>query len=467
MDYQKLFINNNWVAGHSGEWIDVLNPYTKKTIAQVPRGDEADVEKAVQAARKAFPSWSKTASEERIRIMSEALENFRQYRDILIDLEVAELGQPTEWTTRIHVDRNYDRYDGFIDIAKAYQDTRTLEKGKVVREPIGVIACLTPWNYPLGQVMQKIIPAILTGNTVILKPSQHTPLSVYYLAQAFLDAGLPAGVFNLVTGKGAEVGDALCTHPEVDMVSFTGSTDAGRTVGRQALSTIKKFALELGGKSPAVLLPGCDLDHELPKVLSSCFNNSGQTCMAFTRLVAPRTEAEAIEDALKRLAADWQAGDPRDEANKLGPLVNETQYEKVKKYIEKGVAAGARMIVGEENDFSDPYLVQPVIFCDVTPDMDIARDEIFGPVLSVQYYDDVAEALAIANDTVYGLVGAVYGPDEDAKAFAREMKAGQIYVNDGERDMYAPFGGYKASGLGREGGLEGFEEYLEIKAIFS
>lgn len=467
MNYKKLFINNAWVDGHSGDWIDVENPYSKAIIAQVPRGNSEDVNHAVQAARDAFDAWAETAMEERVRIMADALATFRTYRDDLIDLEVAELGQPVDWTTRIHVDRNYDRYQSFLDIAAAFDPVRELDTGFVTHEPIGVVACLTPWNYPLGQVMQKIVPAILAGNTVVLKPSQHTPLSVYYLAKSLLDAGLPAGVFNLITGKGSEVGDRLCTHPDVDMVSFTGSTEAGRTVARQALGTIKKFALELGGKSPAVLLPGCNLDHELPKVLSSCFTNSGQTCSAFTRLVAPRSEKAAVEAALIALSADWQAGDPNDATNKLGPLLNADAFDKVRGYIETGKNEGARMIVGEENDFSEPYVVQPVIFCDVAPDMTIAQEEIFGPVLAVQYYDNVDEALVIANNTVYGLVAAVYGPTDEANAFGRKLKAGQVYVNDGERDVMAPFGGYKASGLGREGGLEGFEEYFEIKAVFN
>ncbi len=468
MDYNKLYIDGCWCDPAGGDKIDVLNPWSLEVIAQVPAGDDEDVHRAVAAAKKAFPAWSQKKIDERVALVEKALDIFKSHRSDLIDLEVAELGQPRDWTTRIHVDRNYNRVQSFIDVAKTYPFEEKLTNGKVVREAIGVVGLLTPWNYPLGQVVQKVTPALLAGNTAVIKPSQHTPLSIYYLMDAFHRAGLPAGVLNLVTGRGSEVGDALCLHPDVNMISFTGSTKSGREVGRQALSTIKKIALELGGKSPMLCLPGCDYTAAAKGVTSSCFANAGQTCVAFTRWVVPKTDLDKALAALKEAADCWQAGDPEDSANTLGPIINKKQYEKVCDLVEQGVAEGATLFYGAipQKD-ADRHVVQPIIFTDVTAGMSIVQEEIFGPVLVVQTYDTVEEGIAIANDTNYGLGAAVVGPEEEALAAAGKIRAGQLYVNNGPRDIMAPFGGYKESGIGREGGPIGFEEYLEIKAVFS
>lgn len=468
MNYNQLFIDGQWVPGSSGHTIDVLNPWSEEVIAQVPRGTEEDVNKAVAAARRAFGGWAATPMAERIEIVSAALADFESKRALLIDLEIDELGQPAAWTEAKHVQMPYDRIASYLKIASEYAFETPLSTGVIRREPIGVVGALTPWNYPLGQVVQKVIPAILTGNTVILKPSQHTPLSAYHLVESLAKAGLPAGVLNLVTGAGGEVGNALCLHPQVDMISFTGSTASGREVGRNALSTIKKFALELGGKSPYLCLPGTDYSKAAKAVAASAFSNSGQTCVAFTRFVVPEADLELALAALKEAAKAWIAGDPRDERSTLGPVINAKQYQKVCDLVASGLADGAKIVIGEAPDHAaSHHVVSPIVFADVRSDMRIVSEEIFGPVLVVQTYKNVEEGIAIANDTPYGLGAAVAGPAEEALEAAKALRAGQVFVNDGVRDIMGPFGGYKESGIGREGGVIGFEEYLEIKALFA
>lgn len=467
MDFSKIFIDGSWQAGASGQFIQVENPWTLATVAEVPRGNKDDVNKAVAAAKKAFPAWAGKSVQERADIIEAGLEKFKGYRGTLIDLEIDELGQPREWTTKMHVDRNFKRIESFISIARTYHTEEKLTHGRIVREPIGVVALLTPWNYPLGQVVQKVTPALLAGNTVVLKPSQNTPLSVYYLIQAFHDAGVPAGVLNLVTGAGGEVGDALTTHPDVRMVSFTGSTASGRQVGRDSLSTIKKIALELGGKSPLVVLPGADYADAAKIVASSCFANSGQTCIAYTRFLVPEADKDKAIAALKEEVKNWRAGDPRDPASALGPIVSAKQYEKVCDHIAIALADGGQMVIGQAPDKrADKRLVQPIVFTDLPADAKAVREEIFGPVLVIQTYKDQEDAVRIANDTDYGLAAGVVGPNEEAIALARRLEAGQVTVNFGTRDIFAPFGGYKESGLGREAGVMGYEEYLEVKSLF-
>ena len=467
MDFNKLYINGQWQDGDSGRTIAVENPWTLDTLAEVPRGNGTDVDRAVAAAKAAFPAWSAKTPQERADIIAAGLEKFKAYRDTLIDLEIDELGQPRAWTTKMHVDRNFNRIESFLTIARTYRTEEKLDHGIVVREPIGVVALLTPWNYPLGQVVQKVTPALLAGNTAVLKPSQTTPLSAYYMVQAFADAGLPAGVLNLVTGAGGEVGDALTSHPDVRLVSFTGSTASGRQVGRDSLSTIKKIALELGGKSPLVVLPGADYADAAKIVAGSCFANSGQTCTAYTRLVVPEADKDKALAALKEEAKNWRAGDPRDPESTLGPIVNAKQYAKVCDHIAIALADGGQMVIGQVPDKkAEKRLVQPIVFTDLPAQAKAVREEIFGPVLVVQTYRDVEEAVKIANDTPYGLAAGVVGPEEAAVAVARRLDAGQVTVNFGARDIFAPFGGYKESGLGREGGVMGYEEYLEVKALF-
>lgn len=466
MDPRKIYVDGRWHDPLTPDTIDVENPDDKSILAQVPACGKEEVDRAVAAAKDAFPRWRATLVEERIVLLEAALQELKAMAADLLDLEMKELGQPEAWTKSVHVDRNFARWESFCEIAKTTPLTTDLAQGKIQWTPYGVVACITPWNYPLGQVVQKVIPALLAGNTVVLKPSQHTPLSSVLLAEAFHRAKLPKGIFNLVPGRGKEVGDALAGHPDVALVSFTGSTAGGRQVAAKAAQGPKPVTLELGGKSPAVLLPDGDLRQAVGDVLASCFQNSGQTCSAYTRFLVPAdrlTEAEAL---LVEQGKTWLAGSPQDPKAKLGPLANAKQFDKVRSYIALGKEEGARRILGDD-DFSQPYLIQPTIFSDVKAQMRIAQEEIFGPFLCVLPYETIEEALAIANGTPYGLAGAIYGAQADqVQAFADRLEAGQIKINAGERDILAPFGGFKKSGYGREGGLEGYLEYLQPKAIF-
>lgn len=468
MEIKKLYINGEFMDGNSGQYIEIENPYTREIIEKVPRGDREDVERAVRAARKAFETWQEVPVEERIRLMESVVQGLKARRDELIETVTKELGSPYKVSRDVHVDPFILEAENYILTARNYEYEKRLENSVVRREPVGVVGGLTPWNFPLEQIVKKVVPALLAGNCVILKPSQMTPLTAYILTELIDAAGYPAGVYNMVTGKGAEVGNVLASHPEVDMISFTGSTDAGREVARMGLANIKKLALELGGKSATVLLPGGDYELGVKATLDTVFLNSGQTCNATTRLLVQEEDLKSVEDIIIRQSSGYVVGNPTDWTVDIGPLSSQKQYDKVKGYIELGVKEGARMIVGEVPDGqTEGYYVKPVVFSDVTQDMRIEKEEIFGPVLCVSTYKTVDEAVEKANDSIYGLGGAVFGPEELAQKVARRIKTGTIYVNDGEWDVRAPFGGYKQSGLGREGGVEGFEEFLEVKSIYT
>lgn len=467
MDFEKLYIDGEWTPASSGEWIDVENPADMKIFARVPRGATEDIDRAARAAKAAFPAWAAKPLSERIALMERFLAIFRSQEEEIINLEIKELGAPWAFAKSSHCEYQYTRVRSYIDLAPEVPMVEKMPLSTVYREPVGVIGCITPWNYPLGQVVQKVIPALLTGNTVVLKPSQHTPLSCYLMADAFDRAGFPKGVFNMVTGRGAEVGDAMATHPMIDMISFTGSTSGGIQVARQALGTVKRITLELGGKSPDIFLPMDDYDTAIRCCFNSIFLNSGQTCTALSRLIIPKSEEAKIEARLAAIVKEYTVGDPADHSVKVGPLASLSQYRKVKSYIEKGIAEGARLLAGGVPGAPvRGYYVEPTIFTGCTMDMTIARDEIFGPVLCVFTYETEDEAVALANDTRYGLNAAVYGPKERAVAVAKKIRAGNVYINDSPRDTAAPFGGYKESGLGREGGVYGMLEFTQQKALF-
>jgi aldehyde dehydrogenase (NAD+) len=469
VNFEKLYIDGQWVDGASGKFIDVENPATRQIFARVPAGNGEDVDKAAKAAHAALPEWSALPLSVRINLMEKFLSIFKSQEDELIDITIKELGSPWAFTKSSQVEYQYVRTRSYIDLAPDVPMVEKMPLSTTYREPVGVVGCITPWNYPLGQVIQKIIPAMLMGNTVILKPSQHTPLSSYYLADAFEKAGFPKGVFNLVTGRGGEVGNALSSHPLVDMISFTGSTSGGITVGKNALESVKHISLELGGKSPYVILPSESHDYTEP--IHLCFNsiflNSGQTCTAFSRLIIPAGEKETIEKQLVEIAKEYTVGDPTDHAVKLGPVSSMQQFRKISEYIQKGMDEGAHLLIGGLPESPDHgYYIHPTIFTDVKNSMSIAQDEIFGPVLCVITYKDEKEALAIANDTRYGLNAGVYGPKDKAIALAKRIQAGNVYINSSPRDTAAPFGGYKESGLGREGGIYGMIEFTQQKALF-
>lgn len=466
MEIRKLYINGEWVESEQKEWIEIENPATHEIIAKVPRGNKDDVNKAVAAAKQAFETWQYTSLETRVDLMKKVVAGLKSRRQELIETITKELGSPYKVSAEVHTDPFLLEADHYIKVASEFPYEQRRTTSVVRREPVGVVGGLTPWNFPLEQIEKKVVPALLAGNCVVLKPSQYTPLTAYILTEEIEKAGYPAGVFNLVTGRGGEVGNALATHEDVDMISFTGSTGAGREVARMALGNIKKIALELGGKSAAILLKGGDWENGIHAVLETVVPNAGQTCNALTRLLVPKDELSRAEEIIKEQLKEYKYGPAEDLSVTKGPLSSKKQFDRVKGYIELGIQEGARVVAGEIPEDNGSYYVDPVIFSDVTPDMRIAQEEIFGPVLVVLPYETEEEAVKIANDSIYGLAGAVFGPEEEANKVARQMKTGTVYVNEGQWDPASPFGGYKQSGLGREGGVEGYEEFLEIKTIY-
>lgn len=467
MNFEKLYINGQWISSRSGELMGVENPATQEIFAKVPAGNAEDVDAAAKAAHHALPVWRATPLSERIVLMKRFLDIFRSQEEELIAVTIKELGSPYTFTKTAQVEYQYTRTQSYIDLAPEVPLIEHMAASTVYREPVGVIGCITPWNYPLGQVIQKVIPALLMGNTVILKPSRYTPLSSYWLTDAFEKANFPKGVFNLVTGRGGEVGDAMASHPLVNMISFTGSTSGGINVGKNALTGLKHISLELGGKSPYIILKGSNYEEAVRLCFNSIFLNSGQTCTAFSRLLIPKSEQAVIEKKLIEMSKEYVTGNPKDPSTKLGPLASLRQYEKVKSYIESGIRDGAKLLCGTvPKQPQKGYYISPAIFTHVTPFMSIAEDEIFGPVLCVFPYETEEEAVQIANNTRYGLNAGVYGEKEKAVAIAKQLEAGNVYINASPRDTAAPFGGYKQSGLGREGGIYGMLEFTQQKAVF-
>lgn len=465
---KKLYIDGKWVDGSSGKYIDVENPGSETIIAKVPRGNEMDVNKAVEASRKAFKTWQFASLDERIKKMQTVVEGLKKRRNELIETITRELGSPYKVSRDVHVDPFILEAENYIQIAKAFVYEERLDEAIVRREPVGVVGGLTPWNFPLEQIVKKVVPALLAGNCVILKPSQMTPLTAYILTELIDKAGYPAGVYNLVTGRGSEVGDVLANHPHVDMLSFTGSTKAGVEVAKKAMNTVKKVALELGGKSATIILKGGDYKAAVKNTLETVYLNSGQTCNALTRLLVHETDKEWVEQLIIDETSHYRFGDVNDKEVDIATLASSKQFERVKEYIEMGLKEKAQMLLGEVPvKKSTGYYVKPVVFTDVTPDMNIAKEEIFGPVLVVLTYKNLEEAVDIANDSIYGLSGAVFGPEKEAQKIARMIRTGTLFVNEGEWDVSAPFGGYKQSGFGREGGKEGYSEFLEIKSIYT
>lgn len=465
VEYQ-LYINGEWIPSRGSERIEVENPADRTVIGTVPRGTREDVDRATAAAKKAFAAWSSLSPSSRAEFLRKAGALMEKRSKEFAGMISAELGMPLKHVEHWHVTGPVKQAAYFADMAEDFSYEIPQRGGFVRYEPVGVVAGLTPWNYPLEQITLKIFPALAAGNCVVLKPSQSAPLCACLMAEIFHDAGFPAGVFNLVTGAGGEVGNHMALHPDIDMVTFTGSTTAGKDVGKMALSTVKRLALELGGKSPLIVLEGADLKAAAREAAQSAFMNTGQTCCAFTRLLVPRRCKEEMETLLKEAALSYRVGDPADPDTDIGPLISERAFHRVKDYIEKGLAEGARLVAGQiPTDCEHGYFVEPVVFSDVTNDMTISREEIFGPVLCLLTYDTLDEAVAIANDTPYGLDSGIYGPEQEALFLVPQLRAGGVHINGAPFHFSFPFGGYKESGLGREGGTFGFEEYLEIKSV--
>ena len=465
----QLYVGGAWVASTSHRSIAVVNPATEEAFAAVPEGTTADVDAAVRAARLAFAGWAATPVSERARFLAALRDGLAARQAELAATITAEMGAPTKISTTIQAGLPLQVLASCVDLAGAVDETETIGNSVVVREPVGVVAAITPWNYPLHQSIAKIAPALLAGCTVVHKPSEVAPLSAYLLAEVAESVGLPAGVYNLVSGTGEEVGEALASHPDVDMVSFTGSTRAGRRVSELASATVKRVALELGGKSANVILDDADIGAAVKVGVANCFLNSGQTCTAWTRMLAPAARYDEVVDLAGRTAGTYTVGDPTDPAIRLGPLAGAVQRDRVLGYIDRGVADGARLVSGGRDAGGLPgrgYYVAPTVFADVAPDATIAQEEIFGPVLAIIRCRDEDDAVRIANATQYGLAGAVWSADVDhALAVARRLRTGQVDINGARFNPSAPFGGYKQSGNGRELGRHGLDEFLLVKSV--
>ncbi len=465
----RLYIDGRWVPSAGDRSIDVIDSTSEEVIGTVPEGTTEDIDAAVAAARRAFPAWSSTPVAERTALLTKISEALGGRMDSLADLITHEVGMPYTLSQLVQVGLPMASFGSMAAIAEEFTWEKTVGNSLVVREPVGVVGAITPWNYPLHQIAAKVAPALAAGCTVVLKPSEVAPLNAFVLADVFDEVGAPPGIFNLVTGFGPVVGEAIAAHPGVDMVSFTGSTRAGKRVAEVASATVKRVALELGGKSANVLLDDADFAKAVPDGVAKCYANSGQTCSALTRMLVPRDRLAEVESLARKAAESHVPGDPFEASTRLGPLVSAAQRERVRGYIDKGVGEGAELVAGgaaAPDGLDQGFFVQPTVFSSVTRDMTIAREEIFGPVLVIMPYDTEEEAIEIANDTDYGLAGAVWSGDPDrAKSVARRLRTGQVEVNGGGFNPLAPFGGYKQSGNGRELGAFGLEEYLEVKSL--
>ncbi|MFG2131127.1 aldehyde dehydrogenase family protein [Streptomyces sp. NPDC048751] len=457
--HDGMYIDGAWRPAAGPDVIEVVNPVDEQVIGRVPAGTALDVDTAVRAARAALPAWAATPPAERAARLTALRDVLVVRKDEIAETVAAELGSPLPFAQAVHAAVPIAVAGSYAELAATYEFEEKVGNSTVLHEPIGVVGAITPWNYPLHQIVAKVAPALAAGCTIVVKPAEDTPLVAQLFAEAVHEAGLPAGVFNLVTGLGPIAGQALAEHPDVDLVSFTGSTAVGRQIGATAGAAVKKVALELGGKSANVILPGADLAKAVNVGVANVMSNSGQTCSAWTRMLVHTSQYEEAVGIAAAAAAKY--------GERIGPVVNAKQRARVLSYIDKGLAEGARLVAGgTESPRERGYFVSPTVFADVTPDMTIAQEEIFGPVLSILRYEDEEDALRIANGTLYGLAGAVWaGEEAEAVAFARRMDTGQVDINGGRFNPLAPFGGYKQSGVGRELGAHGLAEYLQTKSL--
>ena len=466
---EKFFINGQWATPSSKETIEVHNAGTGAVMGKVPAGTERDIDAAVAAARAAYEGWSATPAAQRAAYLQKISDGLKARAAELGSTIAQEVGMPIKLSGRIQAGLPIANFGNYSRLLNDYKFEERVGNSVVVRESVGVVGAITPWNYPLHQIALKVAPALAAGCTVVLKPSEVAPFNAFILAEVIEAAGLPAGVFNLVTGFGPAAGEALVKHPQVDMISFTGSTRAGKRISEVAAQTVKRVALELGGKSASVILDDADLAAAVKGTVTGCYLNSGQTCTALTRMLVPASKYDEAAKLAVEAAQGFTLGDPMSEATRLGPLSSQMQLDRVRDYIKKGVAEGAELLTGgadQPDGLPGGYFVKPTIFGKVKNSMTIAQEEIFGPVLSIIAYKDEEEAVRIANDSPYGLAGAVWSKDDArAQKVARRIRAGQVDVNGGAFNMSAPFGGFKQSGHGREAGVYGLEEFLEYKSL--
>jgi aldehyde dehydrogenase (NAD+) len=473
--HNNLSVTGHWINGTvtaatAGATIDVLNPATGAVVATVPSGGAADVDAAVVAARAALPGWAAATPAQRASVIAALGQRLADRAEEVARAVTAEIGAPITLSRLAQAALPSAVAASVAGLAADFPWTEEAGNSLIAREPVGVVGAITPWNFPLQQIMIKMAPALLAGNTMVFKPAELAPLTARILAEAAADAGLPDGVFNVVFGTGPVVGEAIASHPDIDMVSFTGSTAIGKRITVLAAGNVKRVALELGGKSASVVLAGADLNLAVESTLRSAFANSGQVCGAWSRMIVPASRQDEITGLIKQAADAYVVGDPEDEATRIGPVASEKQWLRVNGYIERGVADGATPVAGGPGripGLEHGAYIRPTVFADVDPDSVIAQEEIFGPVLSVISYrdGDEDEATAIANNSIYGLAGAVFGDPDRAMAVARRIRTGQVDINAAEFNITAPFGGYKQSGHGREFGRLGIEEFTEIKSI--
>ena len=465
----NFYIDGKWTPPAQPKSLAIVNPATEEAVGRISLGSTADVDRAAIAARRAFSRFSETTREHRIGLLERIVEGFRARLPELARTMTMEMGAPITFATERQATVALFHFEEALSVLGRYEFERTEGVGIVRREPIGVCGLITPWNWPLNQVASKVAPALATGCTVVLKPSEMAPLSAVMLAEIIHEAGVPAGVFNLVNGDGPTVGEAIAAHPEIDMVSFTGSTGAGIRVAKLAADTVKRVAQELGGKSANIILPDADIAASVAAGVHACNTNGGQNCQSPTRMLVHRSQRDIAVEAARGAIGTIRLGDPTDPATTMGPLVSQSQYDKVQDLIQSGIAEGATLVAGGPGrpvEVNRGYYVRPTVFADVKPQMRIAREEVFGPVLSMMTYDTEDEAIEIANATPFGLAGFVQSKDaERARRVANRIRAGRVYFNGAPFDRSLPFGGYKQSGNGREFGIYGFEEYLEVKAL--
>ncbi|MBM9622479.1 aldehyde dehydrogenase family protein [Streptomyces zhihengii] len=459
--HDGMYIGGRWRPAIGTDTIAVVNPADEQVIGEVPAGTAEDVDAAVRAAREAFPGWAATPPAERAALLGALRDELGRRTEEIAETVTAELGAPPALALAVHASLPVVVAGTYAELAGSYAFEEKLGTSTVLLEPVGVVGAITPWNYPLHQIVAKVAPALAAGCTVVLKPAEDTPLTAQLFAEAVDAAGIPAGVVNLVTGLGPVAGQALAEHEGVDLVSFTGSTAVGSRIGAVAGAAVKRVALELGGKSANVILPGADLARAVNVGIANVMSNSGQTCSAWTRMLVHRDHYDEAVALAEAAVAKYVPGE------RVGPLVNARQQERVRGFIEQGVAEGARLVAGgPDAPLETGYYVRPTVLADVTPGMTVAQEEIFGPVVCLMRYEDEDDAVAIANGTVYGLAGAVWAADDaEAVAFARRMDTGQVDINGGRFNPLAPFGGYKRSGVGRELGPHGLAEYLQTKSL--
>ena len=467
---QKFYINGKWVKPNSTKTMAVLNPATEDLIGEIILGNSEDVDMAVSAAKNAFNSFSKTSKNDRLELLNKIRQISEKRFEDLANAMTSEMGAPHRMARDAQADAAIGHLDGFIDALKKHEEKIILSNSDVLlKEPIGVCGLITPWNWPINQITLKVLPVIATGCTCILKPSEHTPLSAMVYAEILDEAGVPDGVFNLVHGDGEGVGVSMSRHPDIEMMSFTGSKRGGKSVTIESAETVKKVTLELGGKSPNIVFADCDLDEKVKDSVNECMFNTGQSCDAPTRLLVEKKCYDEVIDIAKKTAEEIKVGDPTLDGDHLGPLFDKIQFDRVQNMIQVGIDEGANLLVGglgKPDGHEKGWFVKPTIFSDVNNNMRVAQEEIFGPVLVIIPFDDEDEAIRIANDTPYGLAAYLQtGDKERAERVSRQLRAGGVHVNGGGYNYGSPFGGYKESGNGREGGDMGLEDYLETKAL--